>query len=251
MTSTKRVRIGVIAGIVAVVIACAVPLAAWAVPGLGTLDSPEPLMLPAHAESQLLSDLFPSYVYAVTLTKGQTIAATITADPAESITLSAWSDEYFGGVVSDYVQPGVDSLSFMAPASGVYFLEADNFFTSTLSTFSVDASIVETRTFALGSLVVPASAKVKHSFTVSARLTPMYNGITTPVRFYVEKKASNGKYKSYTAKTANRLSNDSGVYSKYSYKFKLSKKGTYKIRARFTDAAHSAVYTSRQTIKIK
>jgi hypothetical protein len=137
----------------------------------------------------------------------------------------------------------------MAPTAGKYYLVASG---SNVGTFSIDASTVDTLTFTIGSESLPTSAKAKKKFTVSAKVKKVYDGLTVPVRFYITKKASNGKYKPFTSKLASSYGDDElGAYTKYSLKTSLSKKGTYRIRARFQDVAHKAIYTSNKTIKIK
>jgi hypothetical protein len=240
---------------VVLALACAVPAMAMAVT-IGDFENPEPLTLPVlHQEGTLV--VLPGYgvplhVYTFDLAAGQTVSATFTAAPA--VEVFGWSvaedpDVADFGTDSDYVDASTQHMTVMAPATGTLFLVAQS---SNVGTFAVDASIVDTLTFTLGSLVVPSSAKHSKTFKVSAKVRSAYNGLKVPVRFYVEKKASNGKYKPYTSKPATSASGDNmGTYSKFSCKLSLSKKGTYRIRARFKDIVHSSIYTPKQTIKIK
>jgi hypothetical protein len=187
------------------------------------------------------------YYMRVELSKGNSFSATFTPSPAligqKAIVLARTSS--YRDVVSSLDASGVAHLTFMAPATGMY-----NVYLGTQAlpgTFTVTPAKVSATKFSLGSMSVP-SAKHGKSFTVAMTMKPRYNGPTSPVKFYIQRKV-NGHYKSYTYHTASFYTKT--TYSKFTKKFTLPK-GTFRVHARFADAAHtSPKYNSYKTFTVK
>jgi hypothetical protein len=210
------------------------------------------MVLPAHTSAKLFAVSGASdheYWYQVHLSKGQSLSATVTAAPATkawAFMLSADQDDEYGPILSDTISSRVEHLSFEAEHTGDYFLSLSGVTTGTVT---VDASIVHARTFKLRSFTVPASVTHGKSFSVSVKTTPAYNSPSSPLRFYIEKKTG-GVWKASTWTTAFMTWASTGTSSKGSVKYALGK-GTYRIRARFKDAAHTtSTYTGWKSITV-
>ena len=229
----------------------AAPGVAWATQG-SSPATPTPLVVPSHANGRLFAvpdEGDCEYWYEVHLSAGQTLSTTVTALPATKVwafMLSADQDDEYAPILSDTVTTHIEHLSFEAEHTGDYFLSLSG---SKTGTFTVDAAIGARRTFSLSAFTVPVSATHGKSFGVSVKIAPGYNSPSSPLRFYLEKK-SGGVFKPVTWTGAFMTWASTGTSSKGSAKFSRGK-GTYRIRARFKDAAHaSAKYTSWKTIKI-
>ena len=217
-----------------------------------TSATPTPLAVPAHASGKLFSEPGQGdceYWYQAHLTQGQTLSTTLTAAPstkAWAYMFSADQDDEYAPILSDTVTTRVEHLSFEAEHTGDYFLSLSG---SKTGSFTVDAAIGARRTFALSALAVPVSATHGKSFGVSVKIAPGYNSPSSPLRFYLEKK-SGGVFRPVTWTGAFMTWASTGTSSKGSAKFTRGK-GTYRVRARFKDAAHpTAKYTGWKTIKI-
>lgn len=190
------------------------------------------------------------YFFRTSLSAGQTLKASFESSEAV-LNLKATVLPYSPSYGFTESVPNGDhkcSLSFMAPVTGIYNIWVP---ASTAGTFTV-SSLVSTDAvnFGLSSFKSPSSAKRSHSFSVSVKMWPGYNGPVTPVRFYFDRKITSKRYKSY-GYVWGTMSTFS-TYSKFVATTKLKTKGTYRIRARFSDAAHSkSLYTAYHTIKIK
>jgi hypothetical protein len=141
----------------------------------------------------------------------------------------------------------VQTLSLMVSKSGTYgyFLVGQN-----VGDFTLEVATTTPVPFRLSTFGVPKSKKRKAKFTIFVRTNPRYNGFTSPVRFQIERRKS-GKWRPFSSVGSSRTEDDSS-YSKFLARLKLSKKGTYRIRAKFSDAAHAkSVFSSWKTIKIK
>ena len=190
------------------------------------------------------------YYFRAELSKGNTFSATFRPSAGmsnlDALVLPFKSDGTYRIVASSLDASGVAHLNFMAPSTGGYTVY---FATSSLpGTFSVTPALVPATKFSLGAMSVP-SAKHGKTFTVSMTMKPAYNGPTCPVKFYVERKVS-GHYKSYTTKR-NASFYTRTTYSKFTRTLNLPK-GTFRVRARFADAAHTtARYNSWHTFSVK
>lgn len=146
---------------------------------------------------------------------------------------------------------GFGRLNFMAPKTAMYTIYVGS---SSLGTFSVEPTMTSTTKFSIGSMTAPSKTRLYKAFTVSAKLTPAYNGPTSPVRFYVQRKVS-GRWKSYGS-VAGKFSTEAKTYTKFTaslqtHSFRMPI-GTYRVRARFTDAAHKTPkYSSYKTFYVK
>ena len=95
---------------------------------------------------------------------------------------------------------------------------------------------------------VPSAAKRNKPFTVSADLVPAYSWPTAPVTFYVQRK-SGRTYKPYRSKVA--LMGAGSTSTRCSASFALPK-GTFRIRAKFLDAAHRKGVTNKfKAVQVK
>lgn len=139
-------------------------------------------------------------------------------------------------------------LNFMAPATGWYNIWVP---ASSPGTFTVSPVVsTETVKFALSSFKSPRSAKRNHSFSVSAKMWPAYNGPLTPVRFYFDRKITSKRWKSYGYVWGSMSTFP--TYSKFAANVKLKARGAYRVRAYFADITRTrCVRTSYHTIKIK
>jgi hypothetical protein len=221
--------------------------------------------------------------YASELTLGSTIATTLAGnnaypgDPTGVYYTRTWLDA--GTTVRFDITPGVgvtnlDSMvlsllpgdafitgnrladnswriSFMASRKGMYNIQTT---ASSIGTFTISATKVAAVNYTMSNFTMPSKAKKKKSFALSVRLNPDYNGQLTPVSFYIERYVGRGKWKSAGAATSH-FDISTATYTRYSGSAKLSSKGTYRIRAKFKDAAHTkvtkATYTAYKKIVVK
>ncbi len=192
------------------------------------------------------------YHFRVELSAGETLKASVTPSAGviglKAIVLSSGSGYRVVESITDGA--GVAQLSFMASRTMAYNVYIG---TSTLGTFTITPSKVAPVKFTLGSVLVSSKQKVRKSFNVSTKISPRYNGARVPVKFEVQRKVS-GRWKAYTSKTgiiAFSLTAPS-TYTKVQAPFSFSKAGSYRIRARFADAAHKTPkYTSYKGFSVK
>jgi hypothetical protein len=244
-------------GLFALLMAAMLVLPAFATATDG--DSQNPVALPALPWSSpqigtFLPDVFEghtwgSYWYHITLAKGQTVLFTAVNDPSAD----------FGGLFIDSYAPtpyyqtssesegATSTMSLLPPVTGEYII---NVWGYNPGAFSLDVTATAPMGFKLATFSAPKSVKHKKAFTVAVNLLPSYNGLTSPIKFYIERK-SGKKWKTYGSVGVNKISGNSS-YTKFSGTAKISKAGSYRIRGKFTDAAHPvAKYTSWKTISVK
>jgi hypothetical protein len=189
------------------------------------------------------------YNIVVPLVKGKTYSFTSQTLSDTSWTFMLRADGVPARVVySDSVGAGVEKLTFMAPDTRYYWLTlvSDN-----IEDFTITASPASTVSFKLSGLSVPSSKKKGKSFGVSVKLAPTYNSQGVPIKFEIQRKVGK-KFKPYgTAKSTELYIPNVYTYTKYASTIKIKKKGTFRIRAVFTDAAHKAMRTGYKQIKIK
>jgi hypothetical protein len=210
------------------------------------------LALPASTSGNLVDS--PGYGdamfwYTVHLTAGQTLAATITAAPGvDNAWLGSFPVTAHGGMVSsDPISNSVEKIFVMAPWTGDYFLfaEADN-----LGMYWIDASIVGPLAYSMSPVTAPKTAKKNKAFNVGVVLTPDYDGLSSPIKFVVERR-SGSKWKPYKTVTGGLAAGGSATRTPMKASLKLPK-GTFRVRARFADAAHPAAkYTGWKTVTVK
>ena len=253
----KRAVLAVI--LAALVVAAVVPAIAYAVDG----DYVNPVVLTVPSTVSGTLNLVPAsgedeaygmYAYSVHLTKGQTLAATLSVDPsvtypyldACSDNVKITTDQYSDPVPGSYLQ----RLRLLAPATGTYYVVA---YADNAGPYSIDAAIVPAVYYKLSSMTVPKAGtpRKNKAFTVSASVAPDYDGLTSPMTFYVQRYL-NKKWRTYGAAHAGVLA-PGGTVSKTPFKTSLKlPAGTFRVRARFMDAGHpSAKYTAWKTVKVK
>jgi hypothetical protein len=223
----------------------------------GEMSEPAPLpALPWSApfEATLLPVTTPDslgwYFCSMCLEKGQTISATMTvgSDMGPS-KLFAFSPQgaYLGTTARLSGSSRVGNLKVMAPREGNYsfMMLADR-----IGDFSFEVATTTPVPYKLISFGVPKTKKRRSKFAVSVRTNPRYNGFVSPVRFQIERRIG-GKWRAFSS-VGGRLAEEGERYSRCSAKMKLSKRGTYRIRAKLADAAHpKATFTGWKTIKVR
>lgn len=184
------------------------------------------------------------YYFRVFLNAGDTLKADLTAGPSVSH-IEAHVQAGSVWPISSAVTTEVARLTYIAPASTMYTIWVSG---STLGTFTVDPMIVKSVPYALSSFSAPGKVKHGRVFSTSLKTWPAYAGGTSPIRFYFDRKVA-GHWKSYGFVRGTMSS--FLTYSKFVAKTKLKSKGTYRVRARFTDATHPIVkYTAYKSIKV-
>lgn len=194
------------------------------------------------------------YNYFVRLIKGKTYTFTsrvpsATATPDDFSMMMLLSPIYSppGILFSDSGATGdVQTLKFMAPVTRYYWLALQS---SQAASFTIDAAYSGKTWFRMSAASAPKSAKRNKSFTASVKLYPRYNSLGTPIKFQVQRKVGK-KWKAYsTAKSS--MTGLAPDYTQFASSVKIKKKGTYRVRAVFSDAANKARYTGYKTVKIK
>ncbi|MDR3685496.1 MAG: hypothetical protein P4L93_00830 [Coriobacteriia bacterium] len=178
------------------------------------------------------------FVYSVNLTAGQTIAATYTVSPAiTDPDVLAWASfrTDVAWLGSAWISPTSRVTHLLAPKSGTYYLGV--FGRSTPGTFTIDTSLAPPIEYTLSKMVAPSRAKKTRSFKVSSTLIGQFDEFNVPVSFLVMRK-SGRLFKPYRTVKATLASRTDGRHTLFSARLKLPK-GTYQVRARFLDAAHS------------
>lgn len=233
----------------------AVPPFAYAMPG--EMSEPAPLpTLPWSAPYQatLLPVITPDslgwYFCSIGLERGQTVSATMTVGsdigPSKLFAFSS-QGAYLGTTARLTGSSRVGNLKVMAPREGNYtfMMLADR-----IGDFTFEVATTTPVPYKLISFGVPKTKKRRSQFAVSVRTNPRYNGFVSPVRFQIERRTS-GKWRAFSSK-GGRLAEEGERYSRCSAKMKLTKRGTYRIRAKFADAAHpKATFTGWRTIRVR
>lgn len=237
------------------IVSLTAPSLAHAVPG--EMSDPAPLpALPWSTPFQatLLPVTTPDslgwYFCSMCLERGQTISATMTvgSDMGPS-KLFAFSSQgaYLGTTARLSGSSRVGNLKVMAPKEGNYsfMMLADR-----IGDFSFEVATTTPVPYKLISFGVPKTKKRRSKFAVSVRTNPRYNGFVSPVRFQIERSVG-GKWRAFSS-VGGRLAEEGERYSRCSANVKLSKRGTYRIRAKFADPAHpKATFTGWKTIRVK
>jgi hypothetical protein len=248
-------------GVLALAVSTLMLAAVLAVPSVGCAtpgDLEEPVELPslpwaAPYPATLLSagpgSSLGWYFGTIGLTKGQTVSATMTvgSDVGYSTLAVVQVSGATRGVSSGGSTNSVQRLTAMASKSGAYqfIILGQN-----VGDFSLEVATTTPVPFRLSGFGVPKSKKRRAKFTISVRTNPRYNGFASPVRFQIERRKS-GTWRPFTS-AGSSLAEDGSSYSKFVARVKLSKKGTYRIRAKFSDAAHAkSGFSTWKSIKIK
>jgi hypothetical protein len=190
------------------------------------------------------------FVYSVALTAGQTLVATCSAAPTVSpLDVSFWAS----GFHADYglgarAATSTCSLRVLAPRSGSYLLVVEG--GSSTGTFTIDTAYVSAGDYSLSKLSVPKKASRKRAFQASVTLNGYFDQLDSPVRFKIQRKVHR-KWKAYGSAKAVPTGGGDLTRVRYASKVKLHK-GVFRIRARFTDAAHpQAIYDAWKTVSVK
>jgi hypothetical protein len=216
----------------------ALPALPWASPQVGTFL---PDLYDGHT--------YGSFWYHITLTRGQTVQFTAVNDPGADfggIFVDSYAPSTFGQFSSDS-SGATSTVSVLPHVTGEYIINVLGY---NPGTFSLDVTATAPMSFKLATFSAPKSVKHKKAFTVAVNVLPSYNGLISPIKFYIERK-SGKKWKTYGSVGVNKITGNSS-YTKFSGVGKISKAGTYRVRGKFTDAAHPvAKYTSWKTIRVK
>lgn len=241
-TRTRRIiALGVFA--LVVVAALMAPGAAFATPG----DGPDSaIALPAFPFAAVPGTLttdpsdtsYHSFWYTTHLSAGQTIEVAATMPGLEPHQIFAISSNFTDPMTigSDPAGTGVERLIYMAPHTDDYFIAI---YADTNAPFLLDGSVIAPLNYKLSNLTAPKRVKHKRAFTVSAALNGEWDSSVVPVRFEVQRKAGR-KWKA-AGSTTGKLAGSSLSFTKFSASLKITKKGSYRVRARYQDAAHPGV----------
>jgi hypothetical protein len=263
--SLKRIRSTLVIAAVLAALMCVGFGASFALanPGGDNVSDAIPTALPIVGLSGSLDSTTTDArdVYAITLTEGETIEASMTVTSANTsdtdFDLALWAP---GTTVIDDVNwkpwPRMwgsghlyEHWTFMAADAGTYYLDVHAFAGS--GSYMLDTKKIDPVSFKIGSLSVPKSAKKGKSVKVSAVVSPAYNGYYSPVymHFY---RYERGKYRS--KKTINAVGGTrapGAASSKIYTTYKFPKKGKWRVRAEFWDEAHTSKWTGYKYITIK
>jgi hypothetical protein len=228
-----------------------VPTLALATPG-DSLAHAKPLSAPSVTTTATLiaNGSAAWYWYTVPLAAGQTVVTTMTANVGVAEPFYLVNPLGFTGPISmgsDYVSASVQRVTLMAPTAGLY---AFTMFGDNVGDFKLEIATSTPVAFALSKVSVSTPVKKKKAFTLSETIRPEYDSFLTPVKFYIER--WNGKKcKAYTSASVNSMGG-TVTYSKFkATKAKLSKAGKYRVRAKFSDAAHPVQYTGYTKFTVK
>ena len=215
-------------------------------------DSPQdgvPLSVPAAAQATFTAGH--TWVdYSLVATAGQTVRITASAGRADGLFVGTYANSKEPYVIlGSKAATDTLALSFLVSRPGTFTVA---FVATETGPHSITTTVTAPVPFKLDNMSAPTSARHARNFSVSARLYPAYNSVASPIKFIIERK-SGKRWKSYSsAKGTFAAQFLGGGSSKTISTFKLSKKATYRIRARFADVGHaSASYSKWKTVKIK
>lgn len=234
--------------VAALLAAFAAPSLASAVPG-DSWDDPFPVAATFSTPVTISSVPFWMW-YSISASAGQTVRVQAAMPGTDAWIAMGTFDDPSYTIEGSYVGPSLLSLTFMAPHNQAYLLAVSS---DSTGPCTVSGMLVAPQPFALKSMSAPGSVKHGKSCTVSVKTYPAYNSLSSPIKFVVQRK-SGKKWKAYGSApgkfTAQFLS---GGSSKSTASLKFAKRGTYRVRARFMDAAHpTASYSAGwKTIKVK
>jgi hypothetical protein len=180
--------------------------------------------------------------YSVYLRAGQTLAATYT--PSASITEAAitmWAPfaTEIGTLGRHSEAPNSPiSMFLLAPRTATYRLKVLG--RSTPGTYTIDTAIVPALAYSLSPMGAPTHAMRNTWFKVTATLFGTPDQLAVPVRFVVQRKSGRW-WRTYriVKPLFGRADIDRAGPVSYRASLKLPK-GTYRVRAVFSDAGHSA-----------
>lgn len=192
-----------------------------------------------------------AYVYKVDLTAGQTIVATYTTSPSitsADLRLYASFPSYFDWLGANTVSSTVHVAWLQANKTGTYYLAALG--EGSPGTFTLDTAFAPAVKYSLSSLTAPKTVKRNKTFKVKTTLIGEFDQFDLPVKFMIERKVGK-KFKTFGSASAHWTGGGDGQHLPLFANIKLTKKGTYRIRARFSDAAHATKYNAWRTVTVK
>ena len=158
------------------------------------------------------------------------------------------------------MSPSLYRITYTAPAHGAYTIYVATSGTSDATTTPATFTVVPTVQaappvtpaikYSLTTFSAPSKVKKKKSFALSVKVWPGYGGSVSPVKFIFQQKVGK-KWKSVSWGTiSSKVAAGTSSYTRYAGSAKLPK-GTFRVRAKFADATHSAIYTGYKTITAK
>jgi hypothetical protein len=266
----SRMRSGLVAAAVVTALLCPAMGTGFAFADTGGNDisSATPMALPISGLTGSLESTPTESrdVFAITLSRGQTLEASMTVTSADT------PDTDFDLLLYAPGTPAVDDVNwahmerlwmwghgplherwtYMAGHEGAYtrtyYLDVHAYKGS--GDYILDAKIVPAVAFKIGSLSVPKSAKKGKTVKVSAFVTPEYNSYYSPAYFHFYR-YERGKYRRKAIKVGTGLRNLGVSKDKLTATYKFPKTGKWRVRAEFWDEAHSSKFTSYKYIRIK
>jgi hypothetical protein len=191
--------------------------------------------------------------YDVHLLAGQTVAATCTLAPsvAAARLVAIWPN--YPEVTAIPSAPASSSLCavrFQAPEVGEYELAVLG--ESAPGTFTIETALVPSSTYLLSSITVPKTVRAGRFFKVSTTLQSdnVFDEFSVPVRFVVQRKSGRW-WRSYLTVVADAKPDFSSRRLAVWSSIRLPK-GAYRIRARFSDAAHpKATFNPWEVLRVR
>ena len=176
------------------------------------------------------------FFYSVPMVAGETIVVTSTVAPwvpfSDATAFDPFSKRTQDGVLSTTLAHGVSRLVFMATHTQSYAIWLVG---HDVATFTVQVQAVPPVDFRLSQVSVPSKLQKRKAFKVSVTLTPKYDALAAPIWIPIERMVGTvwTRYSSATMLTPRVIP----AFGKAWGTMKLPK-GMYRIRAKFSDAAH-------------
>jgi hypothetical protein len=183
--------------------------------------------------------------FTIPLHAGETFTATLTTGPGVDCTHFGVTTHFCDWWIVDASRSGsVRVLRFAGETSQTALLDVS---ASSAGTFTLDVGQSAPLQVGIGPMRGPSRAKRKRAFWVDTKLSD-YNGFITPVRFMIDRKV-HGRWRGYSSILGN--GDSPGESWHYYAKLRLPR-GTFRVRARFRDAAHpTALYNRWKTITVR
>ena len=251
-------RVFGLAAVVALFVAAMVPTTALAAPGDSESNAVALTLGASTAGTLAASPADPAdylFVYSVALQAGQTVVATCTPSPEiANPDMLAWASFMtdIAGIRSHGIPPAPRVAYLLAPKTGTYYLSI--FGQSTPGTFTLDAALTQPISYSLSGMGVHFIRRDSRSrrtyVTVSTTLVGLFDEFNVPVSFVVMRKL-NGSWRTYHTYKGMLSSQPDSTHTSFAAGVNMLK-GTYRVRARFTDAAHlTPRYNAWKTIVAK
>ena len=194
-------------------------------------------------------------VYSFWVNAGQTIEATMTGDVGTNFDVWIYGPGTTTVVHNDnilaysaFIGTSSEHINFVAWDSGTYY--ADCFAAAGSGSYELSMHPIGAVPFHMSALTGSKSAKKGRSVKFTTTITPEYNtALWTPIEFQFEH-YENHHYKRKAIKPGLDYVDTHRVKSVVSIKYKFSKKGKWRVRAKFWDPAHKTTYTKYRAITI-